>query len=181
MVTERISLIGLRGSGKTTIARLLADRLGWSWCDADHVLEERYGKTIRQIFDEEGETSFRDKETAILRELATRSHCVIATGGGVVLRPENRVQLKTGVTIWLTAAPRLLWERMQADTTTAQRRPNLAHGGLAEIEETLRIRQPLYEACADWTVDTTAPMPEQVAEQILTWLQGRGAVDILKS
>lgn len=180
-MTERIFLIGLRGAGKTTIARLLADRLGWSWCDADHILEERQGKTIRQIFDEEGETSFRDKETAMLHELATRSRSVIATGGGAVLRPENRIQLKTGVTIWLAAAPRLLWERMQADATTAQRRPNLAQGGLAEIEEMLRIRQPLYEACANWTIDTTVPTPEQVAVQILTWLQGQGAVDILKS
>jgi shikimate kinase len=180
-VTERIFLIGLRGAGKTTIARLLADRLGWSWCDADHILEERHGKTIRQIFDEDGETSFRDKETAVLRELATQTQCVIATGGGVVLRPENRVQLRTGVTIWLTAAPCLLWQRLQADATTAQRRPNLAQGGLAEIEDMLRIRQPLYEACADWTVDATAPEPEQLTEQILTWLQGQGAVDILKS
>jgi shikimate kinase len=178
-VTERIFLIGFRGAGKTTVARLLAERLGWSWCDADHILEERHGKTIRQIFDEEGEASFRDKETAVLRELATRTHSVIATGGGVVLRPENHVQLTTGVTIWLTAAPRLLWQRLQADATTAQRRPNLSQGGLAEIEEMLRIRQPLYEECADWTVDATAPTPEQVTAQILTWLQGHG--DILKS
>jgi shikimate kinase len=177
-VTECIFLIGLRGAGKTTIARLLAERLGWSWCDADHVLEERYGKTIRQIFDEEGETSFRDKETAILRELGRQRDTVIATGGGVVLQPENRAQLKTGVTIWLTAAPSLLWQRLQADATTAQRRPNLSQGGLAETEEMLRIRQPLYEECADWTVDATAPTPEQVTEQILTWLHHG---DILKS
>lgn len=94
-----IFLIGYRGTGKSATARALAESLGWSWCDADQLLQDRFAKTIRQIFDEEGEAGFRDKETAILDELAARRRCVIATGGGVVLRPENRAKLKTGVTI----------------------------------------------------------------------------------
>ena len=180
-MTERIFLIGYRGTGKSTIARLLAERLGWSWCDADQVLEEHFGTTIRQIFADEGETGFRANEALILDELATRSHCVIATGGGVVLRPDNRERLKTGVTIWLTADPATIWQRLQADTTTLERRPDLAQGGLAEIEELLRVRGPLYQACADWCIDSTQTAPQQVADQIVRWLQAHGGVDILKT
>src|SRR5262245_46963407 len=101
---SRIFLIGYRGTGKSATARVLAELLGWWWCDADQLLEQRFAKTIRQIFDEEGEAGFRAKETAILDELSGRHQCVIATGGGVVLRPENRNRLKSGATVWLTAA-----------------------------------------------------------------------------
>jgi len=174
---SRIFLIGYRGTGKSATARVLAERLSWSWCDADQLLEERFAKTIRQIFDEEGEAGFRAKETAILDELSARPRCVIATGGGVVLRPENRAKLKSGATVWLTAASATIWERLQADKSTAERRPNLAQGGFAEVEQLLRVRQPLYEACADWTIDTSEQPAERVAEQIVAWLQARGGVD----
>jgi shikimate kinase len=180
-VVERISLIGYRGTGKSTVAQMLADRLGWTWCDADQVLDEQFGRSIRQIFATEGESGFRDKESVILRDLATRRHCVIATGGGVVLRPENCEYLRSGVTIWLTADPQTIWQRMQADATTAERRPDLAQGGLPEIEGLLRIRAPLYKACSDWLVDTTNQTPQQVAGRIIAWLKGRGGVDILEA
>ena len=180
-MVERIFLIGYRGTGKSTVAQMLADRLGWTWCDADQVLEEQFGRSIRQIFATEGEAGFRDKESVILRELATRLHCVIATGGGVVLRPENRECLRSGVAIWLTADPQTIWQRMQADTTTAGRRPDLAQGGLPEIEGLLRIRATLYKACSDWLVDTTNQTPQQVAAQIFDWLQGQRDVDILEA
>ena len=180
-MTERVFLIGYRAARKTTVARLLAERLGWNWCDADHVLEQRFGTTIRQIFASEGEAAFRDKEAMVLTELAKRANWVIATGGGVVLHAENRERLKTGVTIWLTADPISISQRLQADATTAERRPDLAQGGLAEIEELLHLRVPLYQACVDWCVDTTKQSPESVAEQIAAWLQAQRGVDILKS
>src|SRR5262249_48064027 len=91
-----IFLIGYRGSGKTTVARILAERLGWSWLDADTLLEARHGRTIRQIFAEEGEAGFRDKEERLLDELSQGRQHVIATGGGIVLRPVNRDKLKAG-------------------------------------------------------------------------------------
>ena len=167
---ERIFLIGNRGTGKTTVAQLLAMRLGWDGCDADAILEQRFGTTIRQIFESEGEAGFRTKEALVLAELATRRHCVIATGGGIVLRPDNRAKLKTGTTIWLTAEPAVLWQRMQSDATTLERRPNLGQGGLAEVEQLLQVRRPLYQECADWTIDTTQLSSAQVADGIHTWL-----------
>jgi shikimate kinase len=164
-------LIGYRGTGKTTIARLLADKLGWAWLDADAVLEERYGQTIRQIFAAEGEAGFRNKETAILRELSAKQDHVIATGGGVILRAENRELLKQGSVVWLKAPADVLWQRMQQDAATLERRPDLAQGGLAEVEELLRVRTPHYEACQDFTVDTAERTPEQVANVIHDWLR----------
>ena len=162
-------LIGYRGTGKTTTARLLADKLGWSWIDADALLEERAGKTIRQIFADEGESTFRNQESAILQELSRFDDHVIATGGGVILRQENRDCLKQGTVVWLHAAADVLWQRLQDDAATGERRPNLAQGGLAEIEEMLRVRMPLYEACCDFAVDASQP-PEGVAEAIFCLL-----------
>ena len=101
---QRVFLIGYRGSGKTTVARLLAQILGWEWCDADVVLEQRYGQGIYQIFAKEGEAAFRDKEAEVLDGLARLEKHVVATGGGIVLRPENRTKLRSGKVVWLTAA-----------------------------------------------------------------------------
>lgn len=167
MAALLIYLIGYRGTGKSTVARLLAERLGWQWIDADAELEGRFGKSIRQIFAEEGEAGFRDKEAHILEALSQRRHCVIATGGGGVLRPENRARLRQGRVVWLRAEPEVIWQRLQTDPSSAQRRPNLAQGGLAEIEELLKQRNPLYEECAELTFDTSRQTPEQIVEQIV--------------
>src|SRR5436190_11808298 len=134
-MTRLILLIGNRGAGKPTVARLVAERLGWAWIDADALLEERAGRTIRQIFATDGENAFRDLESALLDELCRLQDHVIAAGGGVILRQENRARLKAGTVVWLKAPADVLWQRLQGDATTAERRPNLAQGGLAEIEE----------------------------------------------
>jgi shikimate kinase len=168
---DLVFLIGYRGTGKSAVARLLAGKLGWCWCDADEFLERQDGRSIRQIFALEGEEGFRDKEATVLAELARRDKHVIATGGGIILRLENRTQLRAGRVVWLTAAADVLWDRLREDTTTAQRRPDLAQGGLAEIEDMLRLRAPLYAACADYTVDTAMKTPEEVAELIYQWLE----------
>jgi shikimate kinase len=160
-------LIGYRGSGKTTVGRIIADRLGWAFVDADALLEERFNQTISDIFAAEGESGFRDKESAILAELCQRTDTVIATGGGIVLREENRRLLKTGFVAWLTTDPATLLARIQADATTAGRRPNLAGGGLAEVEQLLAVREPLYRACADVAVPVAGLSPEQAADAIL--------------
>ena len=165
-MTRPIFLIGYRGAGKTAIARALAARMNRPWIDADAVLEQQAGKSIRAIFAEEGEPSFRDRESAVLKELANFDG-IVATGGGVVLRPENRTILKRGQVVWLTAPADVIWRRLQADTNTAARRPNLAQGGLAEIESLLALREPLYRECATITVDSTLDGPDLIADAVV--------------
>lgn len=168
MKCRLVFLVGPRGSGKSTVAAHLARRLGWDWADADALLEQRAGKTIRAIFAEEGEAGFRTREAALLEELCRSQRQVIATGGGVVLRAENRQRLRAaGRVIWLTADPATLWRRLQADASTTQRRPDLTVGGLAEVEEVLRVREPLYRGCADLIVSTAGRSPEEVVDAIL--------------
>jgi shikimate kinase len=164
-------LIGPRGSGKSTVARLLAHELGWKWLDADEELEKRSGQSIRAIFAAEGEAAFRDKESAVLAELCRIPRHIIATGGGVVLRPANREQMRaSGRVVWLTADVETLWQRLQADASTASRRPPLTVGGREEIEEVMRIREPLYRQCADLIVETTARSPAEAAAEIVRWI-----------
>ena len=163
-----IFLVGYRGTGKSTVARLLAERLGWGWVDADELLERRHGRSIRQIFAEEGEAGFRDKEAAILEELCRGERLVVATGGGIVLREDNRRRLRAaGRVVWLTADAMTIWRRLQEDPTTGARRPTLTVGGLAEVEELLRVREPLYRECADLTVSTDGRTPEEIVAAIL--------------
>jgi shikimate kinase len=163
-----IFLVGYRATGKSTVARLLAERLGWAWVDADEVLERRHGRTIRQIFAEEGEAGFRDKEAAIVEELCRGERLVVATGGGVVLRAENRQRLRAaGRVVWLTADAQTIWERLQRDPMTRERRPALTVGGRAEVEELLRVREPHYRECAEVTVDTRGRSPEDIVAAIL--------------
>jgi shikimate kinase len=163
-----VFLIGARGSGKTTAARLLAERLGWGWVDADEAVEARAGRSIREIFAQEGEAGFRDREAAALEELARRERHVVATGGGVVLREANTRRMRaTGRVVWLTADADTLWRRMQGDATTAERRPALTVGGREEVDEVLRAREPLYAACAHLAVSTEGRTPEEVAAEVL--------------
>jgi shikimate kinase len=169
---QNLFLIGYRGTGKTTVARILAERLGWSWIDADAALEERYGRSIRRIFEEEGEAGFREKEMTVLEELCRSGNQVIATGGGVVLREANQQRLRSaGRVVWLTADAQTLWRRLQSDAQTHERRPPLLGGGLPEIAQLLQERVPLYQGCADFTVDTTAASPEAIAERIIKVLE----------
>ena len=145
---------------------ILADALGRVGIGADHD-----GDTARLHEAEEGEAGFRAREAAVLEELCGRRRHVIATGGGVVLRPENRDRLRAaGLVVWLTADAPTLWERLRQDATTAERRPALTVGGLAAVEEFLRARRPLYEAVAHLAVDTARRSPPEVAEAILALL-----------
>jgi shikimate kinase/rhodanese-related sulfurtransferase len=173
---DRIALIGYRGSGKSTVARLLAAQLGWAWVDADAALEERAGCTIRELFDSEGEAGFRRREATILAELCERPRLVLATGGGVVLREDNRAVLrcKTWV-VWLDADADTLWRRLEADPASTARRPALSMGAapirttsnsLDEIRAILTFREPLYRQCADVIVSSANRDPAMVAEEI---------------
>lgn len=166
-----VFLIGSRGSGKSTVARLVAHELGWDWLDADEVLEKRYGLSIRAIFEREGEAGFRDKESIILAELCRLRRHIVATGGGVILREGNRDLLRSsGRVVWLTADVETLWQRVRADDATAERRPALTVGGRAEIEEIFHLREPLYRQCADRIVDTGGRAVNEIVAEMVRWL-----------
>lgn len=160
-------LIGYRGTGKSTVTRLVAAELGQTWEDADALLEHAAGKNIREIFAEEGEAGFRRRESDILLALSTRVNTIVATGGGVILSEANRSLLKQGFVVWLQASPEAIWQRLQEDDATAARRPNLAGGGLEEIRTLLAQRTALYEACAHLCIDTNGLSPEQVADLVV--------------
>ncbi|MCL2639450.1 MAG: shikimate kinase [Phycisphaerales bacterium] len=165
-----IVLIGYRGTGKSTIGKKLAERLRRDFVDTDTLLVERAGKTIKQIFETEGEPGFRDREAAVIAEVANRDNLVIAVGGGAVLRPANVTALKkNGRLIWLQANATVLHARITADPATAANRPNLlagGGGGAAEIEILLAARTPLYKAAADATLDVTNLSVEQAVEAL---------------
>jgi shikimate kinase len=162
-------LIGYRGSGKTTVAAALAQRLAWPWIDADAEIERRAGRSIQQIFADAGEPAFRDLESAVVADLARGDRHVIALGGGAVLRDENRQALEgRGTVIWLTAPPETLLARISADPATRERRPNLTSaGGLAEIRSLLAARTPLYAALANLTIDAGSRPADEIAAEIV--------------
>lgn len=167
-----IALIGYRGTGKTTVAQLLARRLGWDWVDADVEVELRAGKSIAAIFTDEGEPTFRDLEAQVVAELCGRERCVLALGGGAILRETNRPVIATcQAVVWLRASAEVLAERITQDTTTAARRPNLTnHGGRTEIEALLAQREPFYRGCATLEVDTESKEPAEIADEIFASL-----------
>jgi shikimate kinase len=173
-----IFLIGPRGSGKSTVAALLAERLGMTWVDADALLEQQAGQTIRAIFATEGEAGFRHREAELLAELChgsvSRAGQVIATGGGVVLRGENRRLLRqAGFVVWLTADIDTLWRRISEDVSTRERRPNLGVGGREEVAQVVADREPLYRECAHLTIDSSQQTPEQAVDQIVAAVNAR--------
>ena len=143
-------LVGLPGSGKSTLGRQLARRLDKTFVDADHELERSLGVTIATIFEIEGESGFRDREEAALAAIVARTDIVLATGGGVVIRPANRERLKgSGTVVYLHAEPAMAWQRVRRSV----HRPLLnTPDKLARLEELYRERDPLYREVADHVV-----------------------------
>ena len=147
-----IFLIGMMGAGKTSVGRMLARRLGKSFFDSDHVIEERTGVRIPVIFDIEGEAGFRARESAVLAELTALSDVVLATGGGAVLAPENREMLRSrGTVVYLRAAIKELLNRTRHD----KNRPLLQTADPRKrLTELYEARDPLYKDVAHVVVDT---------------------------
>ncbi|MCC7475409.1 MAG: shikimate kinase [Pirellulales bacterium] len=171
-MNSSILLIGYRGVGKTCVARELAVRLGSRWVDADDEVERRAGKSIAQMFAEEGEAAFRSLERDVVAQLCGVPGQVVALGGGAVLSPPNRAAIRTaGVVVWLQASVDSIVARLATDPTTTSRRPNLTTaGGRQEIESLLAQRAPFYQECATLIVDTENKSPAKVAEEILARL-----------
>jgi shikimate kinase len=172
MNIHSIALIGFRGAGKTTVAAVLARRLGWDWIDADVEIERRAGKSIADIFADSGEPAFRELEAAVVADLCRRDRAVLALGGGAVLRDDNRRAIRgCGAVVWLRASVEAIARRIAADPATSARRPNLtAAGGREEIERLLEVRTPSYQACATLEVDTEDKSPVEISEEILVAL-----------
>ncbi|MCX7626688.1 MAG: (d)CMP kinase [Candidatus Sumerlaeaceae bacterium] len=166
-----VVLIGMMGSGKTTIGRLLAEKTGMEFIDLDELVERRAGMTIAEIFQGHGEEHFRDLESQVLEEIASSRHAVIATGGGIVKRAENRQLLRDlGLVVWLDAPAEVLAERIGEDPD----RPLLSRSQpLKKLTQLLHERRDLYAETSHIHLDTTEHTPEEIAARILEELHER--------
>ena len=140
------------GSGKSTVGRLLSRQLGWRFIDSDIEIEHRLGESIRAHFEKFGEASFRDVESEVVASLSVEPDLILATGGGTVLRPQNREVLRRGgKVVYLRTSPEDLARRLRHDS----QRPLLQGGDpLAKLRDLFAARDPLYREVADFTIDT---------------------------
>ncbi len=164
-VRENIVLVGFMGSGKSSIGRSMAKRLGFQFLDTDQLVVERSGSTIPRIFAERGEEAFRTLETEAIESLRHFSRCIIATGGGAVVRERNRRLLRElGFVVCLTASEEVIYERVTRNT----KRPLLQTENPREtLHELLATRRVLYEEAAQFSLDTTELSQPAAAELIM--------------
>ena len=161
-------LVGYRGTGKSTLAPKIARQIGFTPIDLDREIERSAGRSISEIFAQEGEPVFRELEAVMLRTFADQDRLVVATGGGIILRPENREILKLGFTVWLEAEHGTLLRRLERGRS----RPTLTALNLSdEIRHLLEIRSPLYREVARWSVHTSddraAGLASEIAQRFL--------------
>ncbi|MHB1666575.1 MAG: shikimate kinase [Thiomonas sp.] len=171
----RIFLIGLMGAGKTTVARSLAQRTGLEFVDSDHEIEREQGCSIAALFARDGEAGFREVEARAIDALTQRGGLILATGGGVVLREDNRRALHDrGVVVYLRASADELAHRTRNDRS----RPLLQTGDpRAKLRELFRQRDPLYRETAHFIIDTGRPSVAMLANLVLTQLELAGVLD----
>jgi shikimate kinase len=164
-----LALVGLPGSGKSTVGRQLARRLNLSFIDSDHAIEERLGCSIREFFEVEGEERFRDIETQVIQKLLQEKYGVISTGGGSVLRPLNRQELHSKAKVfYLRASPEEVFRRLKHD----QNRPLLQVADpLTRLKDIYSIRDPLYRETAHHVVETGRPKISNMVHNIIAQLE----------
>jgi len=174
-----IFFVGLMGAGKTTVGRAVARRLGRPFFDSDHEIEARTGARIPVIFELEGEAGFRERESQVIAELTAREAVVLATGGGAVLRPENRALLhERGLVVYLRANPHDLWLRTRKD----KNRPLLqTEDPKAKLEALYSERDPLYRECAHFIVETGRPSVNGLVNMVLMQLEMAGITKQIQS
>ncbi len=173
---DNIILVGLMGAGKTTIGRLLAKRLGKRFVDSDHEVESRTGVSIPVIFEIEGEAGFRKRESMVIEDLSRESGLVMATGGGVVLSPENREAIKAGgFVVYLCAPPELLYARTRND----RNRPLLQVADpLGRLRQLYVQRDPLYREVADMVIDASSHSANASVQLLLRVTQSAPLVGV---
>ena len=161
---HNIALIGFMGTGKSSVGQMVAAQLHFTFLDTDHVIESRAGKTISEIFAQQGEPAFRELERNIVGELVGRKKTVISTGGGLPANPENLASLKThSLVVCLWASPEKIWERVRSQT----HRPLLREPDpLAKIHSLLAEREPFYRE-ADVLLNTEMRSLKDVAQQVI--------------
>lgn len=161
---SNLALIGFMGTGKSSVGRLVAELLHYTFLDTDDVIVARAGKSITDIFVQDGEAAFRQKESQLVEELTRRTRTVISTGGGLPVNPANLVSLKThALVICLWAAPEKIWERVRNQS----HRPLLQEGDpVQKIKELLAAREPCYRQ-ADVLVNTEMRSMREVAHQVI--------------
>jgi shikimate kinase len=170
----QIALIGLPGSGKSTVGRQLARRLQLAFLDSDQMIEERLGCSIRDYFEREGEASFRDVEEAVIDELTLLEGGVLSTGGGSVLRPANRQRLRgRGYVVYLRSSPEELFRRLRNDVN----RPLLQVADpLGRLRDLYVQRDPLYRETAHFVIETGRPSVATLVNMIAMQLELSGVV-----
>ncbi|MGR3293531.1 MAG: shikimate kinase [Candidatus Scalindua sp.] len=165
-----IVLIGFRGTGKSTVGRLLAKRLERDFIDSDKYIESSTGKTIKSIFEDDGEEGFRKIEANTIAELSKTDNTVISAGGGVVLKEDNVRSLKdNGFLVLLEATPEIIHNRIAQDKKATQQRPSLTDKKpLDEIKHLIAKREHAYKNAADYTINTSYVSCEDIVNEIIT-------------
>ncbi|MDB5874873.1 MAG: shikimate kinase [Ramlibacter sp.] len=170
----RLALVGLPGSGKSTVGRQLARRLNLPFTDSDQAIEQRIGCSIRDYFESHGESAFREIEETVIRELAGAGPGVLASGGGAVLRPANRERLRESAhVIYLRSTPEEVFRRLRHDG----KRPLLqVEDPLARLRSLYEERDPLYRETAHFTIETGRPSVSTLVNMILMQLELAGVI-----
>lgn len=164
---KNIILVGYMGCGKTTVGESIAEATRYTFADTDEMIVAQQGRSISDIFAQDGEPAFRDMETALLVKMLTEKNdtCVISTGGGMPVQKENRNLLRQlGTVVYLRAKPETVYERIKGDTT----RPLLqCENPMERIREMIKSRNPAYEEAAELVIDVDDLTQREVAEQII--------------
>ena len=168
---RHLYLAGFRGTGKSTLARRLSQRLELPWVDLDAQIQLSAGQTIDQIFSSAGEPGFRDLEEATLSDVSAQSQQIIALGGGAILREANRLVIaRTGLCVRLLASAEAIHQRIQTDEASSTQRPPLTDlSALDEVRKLLEVRRPLYEQVSQYDVDTEQHSLDELTELVATW------------
>lgn len=163
-----VSLIGYRGSGKSSVGQHLAQQLAWPFADSDDEVEQAAGARIADIFVKQGEAAFRRMEAECIAHLLQRDSLILSLGGGAVLRDDTaQAVMAHGPVVWLRCDVEILLQRVAADSETAARRPSLTNlPARQELERLMHVREPIYARCATWQVESGRRSPHEIAHEI---------------